>query len=186
MVDLRLAEYAQRPKQHKENLIKAKSKAAVISLIPEQKTIGTPIPFYPELKIACGHFKRGSEREVQTYFVPDGYGLLDPTRHFVSPASGNSMNGGKNPIQDGDLLLLEWVTPSSAGSISNLTMAIETQDETGDNQYLLRVVRKIAPNQYELQAQNPSYPNMPATDAMKTFARLKAVIKNNSQQSQTR
>ncbi|EGR4318463.1 DEAD/DEAH box helicase, partial [Vibrio cholerae] len=99
---------------------------------------------------------------------------------------GNSMNGGKNPIQDGDLLLLEWVTPSSAGSISNLTMAIETQDETGDNQYLLRVVRKIAPNQYELQAQNPSYPNMPATDAMKTFARLKAVIKNNSQQSQTR
>ncbi|QJY40982.1 hypothetical protein HND97_06885 [Vibrio cholerae] len=41
------------------------------------------------------------------------------------------MKGGKNPIQDGDLLLLEWVTPSSAGSISNLTMAIETQDETG-------------------------------------------------------
>ncbi|EGR2463444.1 DEAD/DEAH box helicase family protein [Vibrio cholerae HC-61A2] len=186
LVDLRLAEYAQRPKQHKENLIKAKSKAAVIPLIPEQKTIGTPLPFYPELKIACGHFKRGSEREVQTYFVPDGYGLLDPTRHFVAPASGNSMNGSKNPIQDGDLLLLEWVTPSSAGSISNLTMAIETQDETGDNQYLLRVVRKIAPNQYELQAQNPSYPNMPATDAMKTFARLKAVIKNNSQQSQTR
>ncbi|QJY40983.1 hypothetical protein HND97_06890 [Vibrio cholerae] len=60
MVDLRLAEYAQRPKQHKENLIKAKRKATVISLIPEQKTIGTPIPFYPELKIACGHFKRCS------------------------------------------------------------------------------------------------------------------------------
>ncbi|MGL5468816.1 MAG: HNH endonuclease, partial [Shewanella sp.] len=64
----------------------------------------------------------------------------------------------------------------SAGSISNLTMAIETQDETGDNQYLLRVVRKIAPNQYELQAQNPDYPNMLATEMMKTFARLKAVI----------
>lgn len=176
LVDLRLAEYGQRSKQDKENLVAAKTKAPIIPLVAKPKTAGTLIPFYPELKIACGHFKHGSEENAQLYLVPDGYGLLDPTRHFIAPASGNSMNGGKNPIADGALLLLEWVTPSSAGSISNLTIAIETQDETGDNQYLLRVVRKIAPNQYELQAQNPDYPNMLATEMMKTFARLKAVI----------
>ncbi|HHS3345535.1 TPA: DEAD/DEAH box helicase family protein [Vibrio cholerae] len=189
LVDLRLAEYAQRPQQQQPSNqpdIEHSPSAQVLEFAKQSDPQGTMLPFYPELKIACGHFKRGSHEAVQYHCVADGYGKLDPTRHFVAPAAGNSMNGGKNPIQDGDLLLLEWVTPSSAGSISNLTMAIETQDETGDNQYLLRVVRKIAPNQYELQAQNPSYPNMPATDAMKTFARLKAVIKNNSQQSQTR
>ncbi len=87
------------------------------------------------------------------------------------------MNGGKNPIQDGDLLLLEWVTPKSAGSISNLVMAIETQDETGDNHYLLRVVRKIGPNYYQLEAQNADYAPMLATDSMRTFARLKAILR---------
>jgi hypothetical protein len=52
------------------------------------------------------------------------------------------MNGGKTPIKGGDLLLLEWVNPTNAGSISDLTLAIETQDDTGDDQYLLRVVKK--------------------------------------------
>ncbi|WP_224020853.1 hypothetical protein [Shewanella xiamenensis] len=47
-----------------------------------------------------------------------------------------------------------------------------------DNQYLLRVVRKTAPNQYELHAQNPAYQTMLATDSMKTFARLKAVLES--------
>lgn len=177
LVDLRLAEYVQRPLQQKATVSSTtKSLAQVLPFESTISTEGTFLPFYPELKIACGHFKHGSAQEAAQYCVPEGYGLLDPKRHFVAPASGNSMNGGKNPIQDGDLLLLEWVTPKSAGSISNLTMVIETQDDTGDNQYLLRVVRKIAPNQYELQAQNPEYQTMLATDSMKTFARLKAVL----------
>jgi len=31
--------------------------------------------------------------------------------------TGNSMNGGKHPILDGDMLLLELITPESAGSL---------------------------------------------------------------------
>ncbi|MBW0280658.1 DEAD/DEAH box helicase family protein [Shewanella xiamenensis] len=191
LVDLRLAQYVQRPQQkataNKSNAstnntrntnTTAKPLAQVLPFESTPTTEGTLLPFYPELKIACGHFKHGSAQNAEQYCVPEGHGLLDPKRHFVAPASGNSMNGGKNPIQDGDLLLLEWVTPESAGSISNLTMAIETQDDTGDNQYLLRVVRKTAPNQYELHAQNPAYQTMLATDSMKTFARLKTVLES--------
>jgi hypothetical protein len=86
------------------------------------------------------------------------------------------MNAGKNPIKDGDLLLLELVTPINAGSISGTTMAVEIQDESGDNQYLLRVVKKNNHGQYLLVANNLDYPDMVANESMNTFARLKGVL----------
>ncbi|OXY80855.1 hypothetical protein [Oceanimonas doudoroffii] len=54
---------------------------------------------------------------------------------------------------------------------------IEQQDQTGDDQYLLRVVRKIAEGGYSLYATNPDYDDIDVTDDMKPFARLKAVLK---------
>ena len=85
------------------------------------------------------------------------------------------MNGGKNPIKDGDLLLLEIVNPSSAGSITGNIMVIENQDATGDDQYLLRVVEKRQ-GKYYLRANNPDYKTIPATNNFRTFARLKMVV----------
>lgn len=140
---------------------------------------GIELPFYSSLKIACGHFKTSEYEEVESYFVPDSthkYGNLNPETHFIATASGNSMHGGKNAVEDGDLLLLEWITPSNAGSISGQTMAIEIQDESGDDQYLLRVVKKQGDGQYLLVANNPEYEAIDATEQMKTFARLKAVL----------
>lgn len=145
----------------------------------DETELGIDLPFYSSLKIACGHFKTSEYQEVENYFVPDNshnYGTLNPDIHFIATASGNSMNGGKNPVKDGDLLLLEWITPSNAGSISGLTMAIEAQDASGDDQYLLRVVKKQQNGQYLLVANNPEYTDMLATEQMKTFARLKAVL----------
>ena len=134
------------------------------------------IPFYPDLKIACGHFGRGTPDDVELIQLPLSYGALDSSRFFVAPAKGNSMNGGKNPIKNGDLLLLEWVTPVSAGSISNNVMAIERLDEAGDATYLLRVVKKQPDGSYLLYANNPDYEVLPASSDMRTFARLKAII----------
>jgi len=179
LVDLRLAEYIKRLTKREQGENTTQRIRTNVSQFPSSKrskTEGTNLPFYPNLKIACGHFKTGSHDEVETLLVPDGYGKLDPERHFIAPATGNSMNGGKNAIQNGDLLLFEWVTATSAGSISNLIMAIEIQDEAGDNQYLLRVIKKQSSGNYLLQAQNPDYEDKLATDQMRTFARLKAVI----------
>lgn len=86
------------------------------------------------------------------------------------------MNGGKNPIYDGDYLLLEQITPTNAGTISNTTVAIERQDAAGNNQYLLRKVVKQGAGHYVLQANNPDYPDLDADDTMVTFARLRGVV----------
>ncbi|MEO5697009.1 MAG: DUF3427 domain-containing protein, partial [Burkholderiaceae bacterium] len=86
-------------------------------------------------------------------------------------------DGGKHPIQDGDYLLLELVSASSAGSITGTVMVIERQEEAGgDNQYLLRVVTKAKSGQYILKANNAMYEDLPANDEMRTLARLKAVV----------
>ena len=137
---------------------------------------GVRLCYFPNLKIACGHFKTGNSSEAEQLPAPAGFGSLNPAKHFLARASGNSMNGGKNPILDGQLLLLELISPTSAGSLQNCTVAIERQDQSGDNQYLLRDVKKIADGQYLLMAKNPDYPPLAADETMRTFARLKGIV----------
>lgn len=140
---------------------------------------GEEIPFFSDLKIACGHFS-SSEHSLENLdfiTIPPEYGKLDSSKHFVAVARGNSMNGGKHPIHSGDYLLLERITSNNAGSNNGKIVAIERQDQSGDDQYLLRRVHKNKQGQYELVAQNPDYSNIIATDDMRTLARLKATIK---------
>lgn len=188
LIDYRLANYAKQrlasepltPLHSVPAAQAAPEQAPALSLATAptaQAKAANSIPYYPELKIACGHFGRGTPDNVELLPLSAQYGQLDAKRHFIAPAKGNSMNGGKHPILDGDLLLFEWVTPSSAGSISNNVMAIELLDEAGDPTYLLRVVKKQANGEYVLKANNPSYTDILATSSMRTFARLKAVVK---------
>ncbi|MDD8058426.1 DEAD/DEAH box helicase family protein [Shewanella metallivivens] len=171
---LLLARYSQR-KAAKTNT--KKSSANVITLAENQPQEPIQqINFYPDLKIACGHFKTGTDEHSENRKLNSSFNRLDPSIHFIAPASGNSMNGGKNPIHDGDLLLLERVTAINAGSITGKIMAIEIQDEAGDNQYLLRKVSKLPNGQYQLNAHNLDYAPMIANESMVTFARLKQVL----------
>ena len=148
----------------------------VIPFVPRAKS-AIELPYFPNLKIACGHFRAGRADAEEYRALPEALGKLDPLRHFIARASGNSMNGGKHPILDGDYLLLELLSPTKAGAITGSVMAIERQDaDGGDNQYLLRVVTKSADGGYVLRANNPDYHDMSATDDMRTLARLKAVI----------
>ena len=169
LVDYRLAAYeVRRPA--------AAVPSNVIPFTPKTRN-EVELPYFPNLKIACGHFRAGRTDAEEHRALPANYGQLDPTRHFIAKASGNSMDGGKNPIRDGEHLLLELVSPSNAGSITGTVMAIERQDEVGgDNQYLLRVVTKTKDGRYILKANNPAYEDLPATDEMRTLARFKAVV----------
>ncbi len=152
--------------------------APVSNVIPFVRPVrsGIELPFFPNIRIACGHFKTGRADAEEFRFLGEGHGRLDPQRHFIARASGNSMDGGKNPIKDGDYLLLERLSPGSAGSITGAVMAIERQDDSGDSQYLLRVVLKSRDGSYVLKANNPTYDDMVATDGMRTLAKLKEVL----------
>ncbi|MBN8430588.1 DUF3427 domain-containing protein [Microbulbifer salipaludis] len=174
LIDYRLASYEARQA--------AKSDSEAIKSVVPLASKGTELPFFPSLKIACGHFRNSlAELENVDYrSLQGGYGRLSRERHFIALASGNSMNGGKNPIHDGDYLLLEQISSNAAGKITGETLAIERLDEAGDTQYLLRNVRKSSEGQYVLEAANPDYDDIFVTrelaEQFRTFARLKAVI----------
>ncbi|MCP5205816.1 MAG: DEAD/DEAH box helicase family protein [Hahellaceae bacterium] len=127
--------------------------------------------YYPDIRIACGQFKTGSHEEAETIQLGIGYGNISRDTHFLANAYGNSMDGGKNPIVDGDLLLLEFITPDSAGSLRGQTVVIE-REEYGVNEYLLRQIHKQENGRYSLKAFNPEYGDMIADDTMKTRAKL--------------
>jgi len=168
LLDFRLAAYEVRR-------IVAEAPGKVIQF-QHPKTQRVELPFFPNLKIACGHFKTGTVDAEEYRSVSISHGKLDPSRHFIARASGNSMDGGKNPIRDGDYLLLELMSPVRAGSIAGNVIAIEQQDDAGDNQYLLRVVAKAPGGTYLLKANNPAFADMPTTDSMITRARFKAIV----------
>ncbi|MCQ8890450.1 HNH endonuclease [Pseudoalteromonas carrageenovora] len=158
-----------------ENLAKQNQVAEpAVNIKPIEQTL--KLPYFPNIKIACGHFKTGDSSDVEYLDAPFGAGKLDPSVHFLARASGNSMNGGKHPILDGDLLLLELITSDKAGSLRGQIVAIERDDISGDGQYLLRKVNKLPNGQYELIAQNPDYEVMIADESMRTFARFKQVV----------
>lgn len=166
LADYRLASYEARQGQTQ----------AASNVVPFPTRNGTELAYFPNLKIACGHFRTGRTDSDEHLSLPASYGQLDPHRHFIARASGNSMDGGKHPVRDGDYLLLELLSPTKAGSITGAVVAIERQDESGDNQYLLRNVTKNSRGEYVLKASNPAYEDLMATDDMRTLARLSAVV----------
>lgn len=169
LIDFRFATYDARKSSTGET-------AQILAFPPPKDRPRLELPYFEDLRIACGHFRTSTAEVLEHRSLPISYGQLDPARHFIARAVGNSMNGGKHPILDGDFLLLELLTANNAGSISGHIVAIECQDEYGDNQYLLRVVTKQGPGHYILKANNPDYDDLPADDAMRTLARLKQVI----------
>ena len=177
LVDYRLAAYEPRlPKPE------AEPTSAEILPFHRPQTINADsdeLPYFPDLRIACGHFRSGRTDVDENCRIAPGHGRLDPGRHFVARAIGDSMNGGKHPVLDGDYLLLELIDPAHAGSISGDTMVVERQDAGGDDQYLLRVVTKSPDGRYVLKATNPDYPDYEADEEMRTVARLKEVLREN-------
>jgi superfamily II DNA or RNA helicase/SOS-response transcriptional repressor LexA len=138
------------------------------------------LPYFQDLKIACGHFRTSTHEHEELVSLPMSYGNLNADKNFLASATGNSMNGGLRPIREGDLLLFERISSSasSVASLSNKIVAIERYEATGDDQYLLRKVNKLAHQQYELIAQNPDYENIPTEEDMHPIAILKSVVEH--------
>ena len=106
LIDYRYLQYEERLTKDDQKQIDSKAEVVHIDAIHKVE-----IPYFPDLKIACGYFKSShhDEENINQIPLPEHYGRLDPARHFIARAKGNSMDGGKNPIKDGDYLLLEKI-----------------------------------------------------------------------------
>ena len=172
-------------KLHTHKIVPHPSRKPKVVEMPQADADGRiRLPYFPNLKVACGRFRDGRTGDEfsagsQLVVIAEELGKFDPRLHFVARASGDSMNGGKRPIQDGDYLLLERVDPDHAGSgTGEWATVVERSNEAGDSEFLLRKVEKVGPGRYRLVAQNRSYPVMEAdVQSMRPWARLRRVLK---------
>lgn len=168
IIDYRLASYEIRLPVSREN-------SNVIQLQPKIRQY-SELPYFPNLKIACGHFKEGKIDAEEFKKLPDHYGQLVSGQHFIARASGNSMNGGDRPISDGDNLLFELVTGPVSDSLLNTTLAFERSGEIGENQYVLRKLLSEDGSHYNLRAANPEYQDIRLDEWMRPVAKLNSII----------
>jgi SOS-response transcriptional repressor LexA len=135
----------------------------------------TALPFYPTLRVAAGVFRDSAlEFDAARIDVPDPRQRFRADRHFVVKVDGDSMDGGGNPILDGDLVVLERIDSSRAGSLTaEAAIAVEFRDQIGDTAYALKNIRKDGRGRYWLHSRNRQYADVPIDlDSIFPFARF--------------
>jgi hypothetical protein len=95
---------------------------------------------------------------------------IDPARHFVCFARGDSMDGGPDHIRHGDPLLFEWVESGSARDYVDQRVLVEHADRDG-TAAALKVLRRDGPA-YRLDSENPTHPPIAGDRQMAVAARL--------------
>jgi hypothetical protein len=78
---------------------------------PPRRRDAVELPYFPEPQDRLRPLQDRATDSEEHRALSTAHGPLDPSRHFIARATGNSMDGGKNPVRDGDLLLLELISP---------------------------------------------------------------------------
>ncbi len=162
LIDLRIAQYADRRGSAVTQAALAAEPAA-----PYDAAKLIELPFFPNIRVACGHFRAGSPAPDELHSVR-GTGLDARRPHFVARASGDSMSGGPQPVHDRDDLLLEYLAGSALPEAGEIVVI----ERAPDDAYLLRRWDPQPDGTVMLTATNPAYAPIALADTMRPVARL--------------
>lgn len=183
LIDFRFRQYESRLEQRTPT-----------GLVPRPEKVAIEVPFFTDLKVACGHFRESphDNTNIQYRTLSSKYADIDAAKHFIAQAAGNSMDGGDRPIKDGDLLLFEILPinisrqtaqtnevrePSPERALLSDLKTVVAEDRSGSgNQFLLRDIKESQAGHFTLVAQNSSYPEIELTPEIVLVARLKHII----------
>lgn len=124
---------------------------------------------YPSLRAAAGAVLEG----VAAAPEPELVSLPIRTKAaevFAVRATGDSMNGGKTPIHDGDWLVFKHARGAGLGAIEDRVALLQTEIGVDHGFQIKRVVRGGA--RWMLRSDNPSHDDLDATTATVPIATL--------------
>jgi superfamily II DNA or RNA helicase/diadenosine tetraphosphate (Ap4A) HIT family hydrolase/HKD family nuclease len=127
---------------------------------------------YVDLKAAAGHLAQGSGPTAdETVWLP----VDAPSRDvFAVRVSGSSMDGGSQPLRDGDWALMRVCRREPASALENRVVLVEVRSETGTSYLIKRLSRQGT--QWLLTSDNPSGPIIEPGPEMIPIARLERVV----------
>jgi superfamily II DNA or RNA helicase/diadenosine tetraphosphate (Ap4A) HIT family hydrolase/SOS-response transcriptional repressor LexA len=143
--------------------------AAVIDLASRRKIVA-----YPDLRAAAGH--------VATDVEPPGEELVslpiddaDPEL-FAVRVSGTSMDGGKQPLHDGDWAVMRLARSMPASAVEGRVVLVQVDGDAHGAGYQIKRLKRDGRG-WHLTSDNPAGPTFAATEAMVPVARLERSLR---------
>lgn len=133
---------------------------------------GDVLPFFPSFRVACGTDPSGDPKTWQALPLPFR-GAKPPTDQacFIAQARGDSMDGGADPIKEGDFLLFKWLTNERRADLVG-ERAIVEYDAGHGRTAALKTLRRDASEGFLLESDNPSYATITADQSFQATATL--------------
>jgi hypothetical protein len=129
---------------------------------------------YPSLRAAAGAASVGHTDDPRSEQVTLPFDATSDDL-FAVRASGESMNGGKAPIADGDWLVMRWARGAAVSSLAGRVALVQTPDaQDGFAYQVKRIVRDG--ERWWLRSDNPQHPSLEATAETTPIARLESTI----------
>jgi superfamily II DNA or RNA helicase/diadenosine tetraphosphate (Ap4A) HIT family hydrolase/SOS-response transcriptional repressor LexA len=146
--------------------------AAVIELASRRKVVA-----YPDLRAAAGHVQAAAEPpDDELVWLP----LEEASRDmFAVRVSGTSMDGGKDPLRDGDWAVMRVARSMPASAVENRVVLVETRHDGFGAHYQIKRLRRRGSG-WLLTSDNPEGPTIEATEEMVPIARLERAIRPES------
>ncbi len=144
--------------------------ADVIELASRRK-----VAAYPDLRAAAGHVADAVlSPEADLVWLPLDAASPDL---FAVRVSGTSMDGGKEPMRDGDWAVMRVARGMAASGVENRVVLVQVHGRTDAAQYQIkRLRRQRAGAGWVLTSDNPDGPVITATDEMVPIARLERTV----------
>lgn len=146
--------------------------ATVIELVARQG-----VNAYPDLRAAAGHALGAAEPHDQEIVV-----LPIETRDpdlFAVRVAGTSMDGGRDPLHDGDWAVMRVARGAPSGALNDRVVLVQVSGEAFGSQYQIkRLCRRD--NRWLLTSDNPAGPTIEPREDMAVIARLDQVIRPES------
>jgi superfamily II DNA or RNA helicase/diadenosine tetraphosphate (Ap4A) HIT family hydrolase/SOS-response transcriptional repressor LexA len=143
--------------------------AAVIDLASRRNLVA-----YPDLRAAAGH--------VATDVEPPGEELVslpieaaDPEL-FAVRVSGTSMDGGKQPLHDGDWAVMRLARSLPASAVEGRVVLVQVEGDAHGAGYQIKRLQRDGRG-WQLTSDNPAGPTFAATEVMVPIARLERSLR---------
>ncbi|MGK0362941.1 MAG: hypothetical protein ACI9U2_005263, partial [Bradymonadia bacterium] len=145
-----------------------------LGLVVERPPAGEVVA-YPTLRAAAGvSGESQSVVEAQTVRLPHG-----GDGRFAVRASGDSMDGGKTPIRDGDWVVMQWARGLGLDAVTDHVCLLARGDADVGSTHHLKRVKRLA-NGIRLKSDNRSAADLPVTKDIVVIARKVAVVRPES------
>lgn len=128
---------------------------------------------YPDLRAAAGHASHAAE-DIRPEHVMLPIDRESPDL-FAVRVAGTSMDGGREPLRDGDWAIMRFARSSPSSALVNRVVLVEVPGEGFGQQYQIKRLRQEG-GAWQLASDNPDGPTFTPDEAMTVIARLERAI----------